>query len=201
MIYRAVLVGCALLFFGCMLYIYKGYGPHHNDIHIHADFAVYVHGERIHLSDAVYQSHEDTVRHEFLHLHDNDGDVLHIHAKKQTFATFLASLNILLDEDCLSFNDTTVCREDGLRLFVNDTPRIAAFNGYIPKDLDRILLTTTTDADMLIAEQKQVGDEACIHSRRCPERGMKNEGCLLDGACPAPPAVRPLPGNHRHSHG
>ncbi len=165
---------------------------HYNEVHIHADFALYLDGERIDLTDDAYQSNDSIARHAFLHLHENEGDVFHIHAKQQTFAKFLRSLGMPLDDNCLFANDDIHCRADGLRLFVNDKEYDKPFDSYMPEDLDRILLTNTPDKDTLKQEMDAVTDKACIQSGSCPERGDPAELCSTLGDCPAPPVIEPL---------
>lgn len=170
--------------------------PHYNEVHIHADFAVYLDNERIDFSESVYHSDERAVRHPFLHLHDGDGDVVHIHAKQQTLADFFESLGIHIDEHCLVRGDRSYCRTNNLQMFVNGKEWIQPFNTYTPRDLDRILLTNTTNPETLEIEKNQVTDRACIQSESCPERGMAVEGCSTSGDCTVPPAVKPISHNH-----
>ena len=167
--------------------------PYFNEIHIHADFAIYLDGKRVDVSEGTYQSDKTVARHAFLHLHNHDGDVLHVHAKQQTFAAFLESLGILLDKDCLTVQKVTRCRKNGLQMFVNGKPHLKPFTMYQPKDLDQILLTNTSDQQKIEQEKNKVTDKSCIQSGSCPERGDPIEGCLTDGNCAAPPSIEPLP--------
>lgn len=127
--------------------------PHYNEIHIHADFAVYLDGERVDFSESIYHSDEQAVRHPFLHLHDGDGDVLHIHAKNQTLAAFFESIGIRLDENCLTRGTHSYCRGDNLRMFINGKEWTEPFTAYTPRDLDRIVLTNTDNPETLKIEK------------------------------------------------
>ena len=155
-------------------------------------------GTRIEMTAAAYQSDIDVARHGFLHLHDNEGDVLHIHAKRQSFADFLGSVGITLDDDCMYVRNTIKCRGDGLRMFVNGEQYTRAFDRYIPEDLDQILLTDSTDAEVVESEIAGVTDKACIQSGICPERGTASESCLSEDTCSLPPRVEPLPSSFNH---
>ena len=166
---------------------------YYNEIHIHADIAVYLNGTKIDFSTDEYQSNENIARHPFLHLHGNDSDVLHIHANDQTLASFFISLGMSLTEHCFSARDTTAyCADDGLRMFVNDIPYTEPFGTYTPNDLDRILITTQQDAEKLQQELQSVTDKACIQSGSCPERGEAMESCSSAVGCAVPPKIEPL---------
>ena len=73
-----------ILLFGFATYhLNKHTYPVYNSIHIHADFAIYIDGIKITFDNDLYQSTDKVARHQFQHLHDNQGEVLHIHAKKR----------------------------------------------------------------------------------------------------------------------
>ena len=177
---------------------YMRHTPYYNETHIHADFAVHLDGTQIAMTADAYQSDGTVARHGFLHLHDNDGTVLHIHAKRQSFADFLGSVGIRLDADCLYVRNTITCRGDGLQMFVNGEPYTRAFDRYEPRDLDRILLTDSTDTETAERELASVTDKACIQSGICPERGTASESCLSEDTCSLPPRVEPLSSSFSH---
>ena len=110
-----LVVGC------CVYYLNRSTLPIYNSIHIHADFAIYIDEEKITFDNNLYQSTGQVARHQFQHLHDNQDEVLHIHAKYQSIGDFFSSLEFSLEEDCLYIQtkEMNVCREDGLKLFVN----------------------------------------------------------------------------------
>ena len=69
-----LVVGC------CAYYLNRPTLPIYNSIHIHADFAIYIDDEKITFDDDLYQSTGQVAKHQFQHLHDNQDEVLHIHA-------------------------------------------------------------------------------------------------------------------------
>jgi len=94
--------------------------------HVHADIKVYLDGERINLSDEKY-----FVKSAFAHVEreandEETGNVLHIHADGVPLWLFFESLGIKID----SYN-----------LFVNGGEE--HFDTYAPKNLDKILVTTS----------------------------------------------------------
>ncbi|MDP6561607.1 MAG: hypothetical protein QF793_01650, partial [Candidatus Peribacteraceae bacterium] len=81
----------------------RQYEPNPDPNHTHADFAVWVEGEKVEFSDAKYMSgvswdegsHDeaDEYHHEHLHLHDEVGHVLHRHKPGLTLDAFFESLD------------------------------------------------------------------------------------------------------------
>ena len=168
----------------------------YNETHIHADILVSIEGNQNILRQNIkeYQSNEHIARHEFLHLHDNNPSVIHIHSSQKTLSEFLGSLGLKLDSKCLSLNsEKNTCKGDGLKLFVNSEEYINEFDTYIPNDLDKILLTDVSGEkmDKLLRE---VTNEACIQSGKCErEEGQKiNESCTTKGGCSLPAKIEPL---------
>ena len=184
-----------------LLFFRSSSPPPFEEVHIHADFAIYVDATRIDLSDALFQSTDERYRHIDLHLHEGEGSVLHIHAADKRFAEFLASLGILLDAECLSLRDR-YCREDGLQMFVNGSPFQSPFTRYVPNDLDQILLTTSTDETVIAKQLSEVTDKACLYSLSCPERGVLEfqETCVSGEVCSVPPKIEPLTAERSYSH-
>ena len=183
---------------------------HYNEIHIHADFAIFIDGERLDFSNEGYQSDETVARHRFLHLHGGDGGVLHIHAKDQSFADFIESIGMRLsptcfilhggmDRYCHTSDETTyrppTQRKGELRMFVNGVERFESFDTYIPQDLDQIFITNETVPNKIVEQMQQVSDRACIQSGICPERGEALESCSTVDGCAAPPRIEPI-----HTH-
>jgi len=123
-------------------------------VHMHFDVAVYIDGKKVDLADDKYMEKSEAV-----HLHDNNGEVAHIHQKGATLGMFVDSLGLKPDVDP-KINDKT----------------ITDWRNYQPQDLDRIVFG-----------DGPVTDKACIYSETCPERGTppSEEGCVggLDTPC------------------
>ena len=81
--------------------------PYDTKYHVHADFHIVINGERLDLSRDEFQTTSEQELHPDLHLHDNIGEVLHIHAENKTFVEFLQSLGMDLNMECI----TTTSRE------------------------------------------------------------------------------------------
>jgi len=102
--------------------------PPPQGVHYHANFAVFVDGDRVDLSAdrfmedvAACSADPDAVRPEDrVHLHGNDPDVVHVHHGGATWGHLFANLGMGLGEDYLIL-------ADGRRLFDGEEGRALAF--------------------------------------------------------------------------
>lgn len=149
-------------------------------VHKHADIAVFIRDQKLDLSQGKYQSTEVDHKHEYLHLHDGNGEVLHAHAKGYTLADFFGSVGITLTDECLKLDTgEEYCANDieTLTGMVNGA-RVDDIAGYEFNDEDRILISFGNERN-LDAEMAAVTDKACIYSETCPERGeAPAEACV-----------------------
>lgn len=158
--------------------------PYDTDYHVHADFLIYINDELIDLSDDMFMTTGSQNLHGDAHLHDNNGDVKHIHAEGITFVEFLESLQMTLENDCIElFDERRFCSDETseLQLFVNDEPYQADVTEYVPVDNDRILVYYgSPESENLSSYLESVPDDACYYSGTCPERGIApDEECGL----------------------
>ena len=107
--------------------------------HTHAAFLVKVNDENIDFSKPQYQVQSDSI-----HVENGDGTTLHRHATNVTFAEFLKSIKMDLDEtnNCLVFtNGTQYCNNENnqLRTFVNGNST-EPISDYVINDNDRLLV-------------------------------------------------------------
>ncbi len=125
-------------------------------VHWHIDFGLFVAGKKYNLNDKKYdETHPD------IHLHDEYGDLVHIHKSGMTLGIFFESLK-------LSVKPTV--------LYVNGQKYNENWEIYVPKDLERIALST---GELNQVTLNQVTDKACIYSETCPERGKPpTENCV-----------------------
>lgn len=150
------------------------YEPLVGDVHMHADFKVYLDGVAYDFAQEKYMSSEESALSPFTHLHDMNGTVIHKHMSGITLGDFFESIGMDLSRVCLTLDDgTAYCDEEGktLKFYVNGKAN-DQFNAYEFDDLDRILLTYGDETkEEIQAQLESVGDEACIYSETCPERG------------------------------
>ncbi len=157
--------------------------PYDMPYHVHADFKIYIGNENIDLASDEYMTTVEQELSDHVHLHDNNGDVEHIHLEGVTFTEFLGTLGLTLTNDCLTYKDTKYCsnEKEKLQLFVNDTRYTDSIESYVPQDEDRVLVYygNATNEDMRTFLDS-VTDDACFYSGTCPERGIAPpESCGL----------------------
>ena len=167
--------------------------------HTHADFAVWILGEKIDFSDAKYMSgyeddhdHEHVHLHEYYHLHDGVGNVIHRHKPGLPLEEFLESVGMEIGEDCVTFSgDSSYCSTDEYSWIMAVNGDIRQLDGgYVFEDTDHILLSYGATADEVRSQIQQLTDDSCLYSRTCPERGdPPAENCIAD---PAVPCVAPV---------
>ena len=167
--------------FGYYFFFYEG-----KEFHIHADFKVYVNGEFINFSLNKYQSDEYNKKHEYVHLHSGNGDVIHYHKDGITLGEFFKTLGMVLSDNCFTDDlNNSYCSSDEyeLKTFVNGEEIEDSYN-YIAKDLDRILIAHIKYDEDVSKILSNVTDKACIESALCPQRGEPSEsGCVSDETC------------------
>ncbi len=119
--------------------------------HQHAAFLVKVNGENIDFSQPQYQVVSD-----YIHVENGDGTTLHRHATNVTFAEFLKSVKMDIDEEnnCLDFtNGTQYCNnnDNQLRTFVNGSPT-DSISDYVINDSDRLLVIYGNETEEQLTE-------------------------------------------------
>ena len=152
--------------------------PDNQDFHIHADFKVYLNGIPYNFSKEKYMSEED----ESIHLHDMDGDIIHMHKEGTTLEEFFSSLGMQFTKDCFVLdNKTKYCnsKKNTLKMYVNGKKN-TQFQNYVFNDLDRILISYGNETN-LTNQMDSVTDKACIQSGSCPERGTASEESCASG--------------------
>jgi len=167
-------------------------------IHEHADFAVFIRGERLDFSDDRFVSTEDKELSENVHIHNPRHTVVHIHRESTTWDEFFRSLGFQLNDPSLlgvTPETTFLKMPDGttysasttetFKFYVNGV-KVDGIASYNISDLDRVLISFGSETEEeVLAQLAQVTDEACIPSGRCVERGDPDfEPCsVTSGVC------------------
>ncbi|MBI5224315.1 hypothetical protein HY989_00430 [Candidatus Micrarchaeota archaeon] len=158
------------------------------EIHYHADFKVFIEGFEINFSNPKYMSADNSSLSKFTHLHDMNGEILHVHAKGVTLGMFFKSLRMEFTSECLLLDGGKKYCPDGeknLKLYVNGVYN-PLMHEYMPQDLDRILITYGNEPESSLKSQMEsVKNNACIYSEKCPQRGSPplEAGCVGGNDC------------------
>lgn len=179
--------------------LFRGVTQNPDPNHTHADFGIFIRGEKLDFSDGRFMAGEGSNdhdehghAHDTMHLHDEVGHVIHRHKPDQTLSDFLDSIGFTLTETCLETDENEeYCNNSNetWQMFVNGK-QVPVNANYAFKDEDQILLTFgRSDAD-IEKQLQQMTDDACLYSKTCPERGdPPEENCVAD---PAVPCTAPL---------
>lgn len=167
-------------------YLYQKYNPftyYDDEVHVHADFLIYINDQKIDLTDPKYQSSAEQILHKNVHLHDDEDNVVHRHAEGITFAEFLNSVGFTLTNDCLTLDTAEAfCNNETqvLMLYVNKEPYVD-ISSYIPQEEDQVLLYYGTKGNPNLNQYlDSITNDSCIYSGTCPERGVAPaESCGL----------------------
>lgn len=148
--------------------------PFDTKYHVHADFHIVIRDTLVDLSSDIFQTTNTNTRHHDAHLHDNNGEVKHIHAEEITFVEFLDSLSIGVTDSCITFDNEYCSGEtEKLLLFVNNELYTQPITSYVPVDDDRILLYYGTfDSEIIQPFLEAIPNDSCYYSGTCPERGV-----------------------------
>jgi len=92
------------------------------EVHDHADFAVYLHGNLYDFSKEQYMREDREPR---IHFHDLNGRIVHVHARGVTLGMLFAGMNMTLTDRCLNLdNGTAYCTDERHRLTLSVNGRI-----------------------------------------------------------------------------
>jgi hypothetical protein len=177
--------------------------------HTHADFAVWIDGEKLDFSGEQFMSGsskdaEETMAQEtglqkYFHLHDGNGHVIHRHKPGLNIGQFLSTIgfgiaSLPLDGKVCWYTSHpgkpfTACESAALRFFVNDQDipvhSEADITGYVFRDGDMLLITDAVDAKEVSRERMNMTSDACRYSKTCPWKGKPpTENCIADPEVP-----------------
>ncbi len=118
-------------------------------IHEHFDLKVYIDGKPMDFSKTRYQ-----LKSAYIHLEEGIGEVVHIHATGITLQHFFNTIEITLNENCMTVDANKMCSVGGktLRYYANGK-LIEEKEDYVPKDFDKILITYGDETEAEIQQQ------------------------------------------------
>ncbi len=169
---------------------------HNLDFHEHADFALFIDGERFDFSEFRYMSVEpctvpeislvptarahgsefdETELDEAVHLHNNEGGTIHVHRPGVTYEDFFASLQMEFHDEAFEDADGNlyeVNAEKEFRFIVNGE-EVDTLASTEVRDLDRVLISygdKNRPMATLMQEYGSITNNACINSESCSHR-------------------------------
>ena len=159
-------------------------------VHWHADFALYIRGERYDFNQERFISDEEDELTENVHIHNPRHNVVHVHREGTTWREFFTSLGFELTDRCLKTPEgEEYCTSGTERLsFVLNGAKLDGLAFQDITDIDRALISFGPETDEeLLAQYELVTDEACIVSLLCMERvppeGIEEEPCAGRSEC------------------
>ncbi len=171
-----------------------GDGPsniNRQELHEHADFALFVRGQEFDFNRPEFLSTEQEERSKNVHIHPPRLNVVHVHREQTTWDEFFLSLGMELTDSALKLRGGETLRNSGnetLKFFVNGV-RVDSIMFMNISDLDRVLISfgSETEEAVRATQLPQVTDEACIVSEVCkariPPGGLEDEPCTGKAAC------------------
>jgi len=126
---------------------------HVDDVHYHANFAVYINGQPEKFSDPQYYSEiemctasKEIIPSQRAHMHDNINNVVHVEDHSVTWGQFFTNLGWYLGPDFIQTANGTLYRENGadkLNLMIHgqDYSGLGSFANRVIKDEDKLLIS------------------------------------------------------------
>lgn len=145
--------------------------PMEEPTHYHANFALFVDGERVDLSADEYMEEVamcvvggTVAPRARAHLHNNDQDVAHIHHDGVTWGHLFTNLGFGLGDEYLAMDGGPILTVTGgrtLKLVLNERPQISVHNEVI-RSGDRLLISygSETEAEVLRTQFPRVASDA-----------------------------------------
>ncbi|HVC36396.1 MAG TPA: hypothetical protein VNE40_03055 [Candidatus Dormibacteraeota bacterium] len=143
---------------------FVSYNPPH--IHYHANFAVYINGQRQEFSGPEYYqgvavcsaTNDITLPQERAHMHDNINSVIHIHDHAVTWGQFFENLGWFVGPNFIQSADGTMYLESGqskLHILLNnqDYTDLTPITNMVIKDRDRLLVSYGSETSATLKQQ------------------------------------------------
>ncbi|MBI4360397.1 hypothetical protein HY572_01345 [Candidatus Micrarchaeota archaeon] len=146
--------------------------------HVHADIKVYVQGQAVNFSEYRFQSSVEQPLTEFIHFHDGNANIVHLHASGVALSYLFKTFGGFLNQTCLQVaagepmhcaqnpSHTLKLGPDTLKFYLNNQS-VSDLSAYPFKDLDQILISFGPSGADVSQEIASVTAEACIPSKKC----------------------------------
>jgi hypothetical protein len=140
-------------------------------VHYHANWAIVVDGQRVdltgnHFMEDVYQCMADPTAQrpeDRVHMHENDHDVVHVHASGVAWGHLLSNLEIGIGDDYLEVGDVRLETDEqrSLKFVLNGAP-VRSIRNLQVGDQDRLLVSFGSESfdEVLSSQYAQVASNA-----------------------------------------
>lgn len=145
--------------------------------HVHADVKVFIQGQAVNFSEARFQSSAEQPLTEFIHFHDGNGHVVHLHASGVPLSYLFKTFGGFMNQTCLQVaqgeplhcsdgEDVLKVGPNALKFYVNNQS-VPDASAYQLQDLDQVLIWFGPSGADVSSELSSVTSEACIQSKKC----------------------------------
>ena len=134
-------------------------------IHYHANFALYINGQREEFKGVGYYSeiemctiNKEVVPNERAHMHDNINDVVHVEDHAVTWGQFFTNIGWIVGPTFIATPDGTIYAENSeskLHLLLNnkDYTDLGGLQNTVIKDNDKLLISFGSNSDTTLKQQ------------------------------------------------
>ncbi len=170
----AYLIAGVLL--GALIILGIRFGTYHHDmVHYHANFAVYIDGQREAFNSPQYYEEiklcdlHGTTPQSRTHMHAHESGVIHVHDTAVTWGAFFENLGWVVGSDFIHTKTTlyqTAGTDKKLNIVLNgqDLTDLTSITNEVIADKDRLLISYgSADQTVLSREYKTVPDTAALH--------------------------------------
>lgn len=153
-----------VLWFGSLRFLLV----HPHETHYHANFAVYINGQREAFKSFTYYEEVAACTSDYannpkgrVHMHGEVNDVIHVHDKRVTYADFFENINWSIGKDFIR-TDTALLsnNSDAQLMFMLNGERVDRVDNLIIGDKDRLLISYGPPSTDLNEQYKSVADTA-----------------------------------------
>lgn len=186
---RALLLGTVIGAFGFALLRFL-FAPLPEPIHYHANFAMFIDGERVDLTADDYMEDVTACKvdpnkvfpEERAHMHENNHNIVHVHHGGATWGHFLANIGFAMGDDYLITDARDILRNEGNRKlgFVLNGTVVPPVHNRLIESEQRLLISygTETAEEILESQFSQIASNAGEFNADYDPAGCSGHGQL-----------------------
>jgi hypothetical protein len=196
-----ILAGIGILLMGIAIFWWTQLPTETGVVHLHADFAVFINGEKINFAQEKYMSETATPLSSLVHFHDMDGNVIHMHAPHVTLGMFFESIGMKLEtqkgengiqQTCFTDDmDTEYCAtrfgcyeyEPGKSICVDPGPEAQVLQVYINGELlpenQKMENYVLKDLDQILVTYHKLNEDVTSQIE-----SVTDNACIQSEKCP-----------------